>query len=103
MQKDEINPDFDRVNIIVQPETKRCRAAYLSPISSFDLNQFYNTCANDIANLYLKVENLKTKANSKLKKISDTNIGEINSETIESIYYYMSELELIKSQISKLR
>lgn len=98
-----INPDFEARYKLIQPETRRVRSAYRSPIRSANLNLFQNSLVNDINSLYNEIDSIKTKIDDRFDKIYEEGADLTNSESINSIRYYLEELTRIRTRINNLK
>lgn len=95
---DYLDPDFEATKVFLQPQTKRVRSAFRSPISSSDLSFFYNNVAIDMSELYTQYQGLSEDILNTFKTIVETGL-----DGTKSIQEYASDLADIRLQIEKLK
>jgi len=103
MALDELNPNFDKRYRFVQPELRRTRAKYASPVASANLNFEFNATCNDIQALYNDIATLKTKYEDRLDRIYETGSTFPPSDNVLSIQEVAIELKKLRSRVENLR
>ena len=96
----ELDPDFDKREVFIQPQTRRHRSAYRSPISSEDMNLHHQDAVSDINYLYTKLDAIQADWEAKLVEFVETGQYEYQTgETLLSLYQYLDELKVIRQEI----
>ena len=96
----ELDPDFDKREVFIQPQTRRHRSAYRSPISSEDMNLYHQDAVSDINYLYTKLDAIQAEWQTRVDEFVYLGQYEYQTgETLLSLREYLNELKIIRQEI----